>query len=307
MRYNKINLVVAADNSYLTPAIETIASVIRFDDDIFYKVFLLSDNLDSEKIEKAKNILYSITENLDFSVIMVEKSDFQDCPVRDGDHISLAAYYRIKLPQLLPESIEKVLYLDCDILCTKSIKDFYSTDLNGYSCAVCLDERSCEDEIYQRLSYEKKYGYFNSGMMLINLFWWRINQVQEKTLDYISKNQEILLWHDQDALNFILKGSVLYVPYRYNMLQGYLFSNDYFDEKKNVHFIHYCSSYKPWHVECNNPFKHEYRDFYRKLFGDKCPLKYKNHGIDKIKWIIKYLLNLFRIKRYDDFRTAYLS
>ena len=54
---------------------------------------------------------------------------------------------------------------------------------------------------YNRLDYEMELGYFNSGVLLINLDYWRKNSLSTIILEYINENVEKLKFHDQDALN----------------------------------------------------------------------------------------------------------
>lgn len=156
---------------------------------------------------------------------------------------------------------------------------------------------------------------FNSGVILINLDYWRKNNIQNKTLNYIFGNKEKCLWHDQDSLNVVLAGSVLFADFRYNLTQGFLFdktqlkiNSDYYNQIdraiENPCLIHYCASYKPWHFECNSPFKALWRENYKQVFGKKCPLTFKNKGTARIKWCIKFILNTLKIKKYADFRKS---
>ena len=73
---------------------------------------------------------------------------------------------------------------------------------------------------------------------------------------------------------------------------------------KHPCLIHYCATYKPWHIECNSPFKKLWRQSYKKTFGKNCRLQFKNKGLARIKWCIKLVLNTLNIKKYADFRKS---
>ena len=82
-----------------------------------------------------------------------------------GKRISMATYYRCMFSSILPESLEKVLYLDCDIVILGDISEFWNTDLSGCGAACVEDIGKDEDERYERLHYDKSCSYFNAGVL----------------------------------------------------------------------------------------------------------------------------------------------
>ena len=147
----------------------------------------------------------------------------KDCPrYAEGSHISLAAYYRIFLGNLLPLKIHKVLYLDCDLVVVGSIEKLRNTDLKTFAVACVEEMCSGREEIYTRLHYPSSDSYFNSGVLLVNLDYWREEGLMSKALDYISKNGSKLVFNDQDVLNALLHDCKLFLPFRYNVQDGFL-------------------------------------------------------------------------------------
>ena len=82
--------------------------------------------------------------------------------------IPRAAYYRLFLSALLPEKVDKVLYFDGDIIVRHSLTELWNTDVSGYALAAVPDMREGVIDRYNRLKYSPSWGYFNSGMLLIN-------------------------------------------------------------------------------------------------------------------------------------------
>lgn len=70
-------------------------------------------------------------------------------------------------------------------------------------------------------------GYFNAGMLIVNLRYWREKQVHSQFFDYVKSNAERLKCHDQDVLNYLFKDSKLVLPIRYNVLNEYWFDLRY--------------------------------------------------------------------------------
>lgn len=310
-----LNLVLCSDNNFVIPTLLAIDSIFRHNAESFFVVFIVTTRFSQKNIETIENFSKQRNKQAKIEIITANEDILKDCPIKKGDHVSLAAYLRIFLPSILPKDINKILYLDGDIICVSSVLDFYNADISSKSCSAVRDERNNDEEIFNRLEYPKDCGYFNSGVILINLEYWRKNDIQNKTLSYIFSNKEKCLWHDQDALNVTLSGTVDFADFKYNLTQGFLFDkkqlkidSEYYPKIdnaiKNPCLIHYCATYKPWHIECNSPFKKLWRQSYKKTFGKNCRLQFKNKGTARIKWCIKLILNTLKIKKYTDFRKS---
>lgn len=120
------------------------------------------------------------------------------------DLIPELAWYRTLLPDLLPE-LDRVLYLDTDIVVQDSLAEFYDRDL-GDHYAACINDylaAIAHPEVAKNIdiAYEK---YFNSGVMLLNLKALRRDGGGQRILDIAKKNIAHLHFPDQDALNLAL-------------------------------------------------------------------------------------------------------
>lgn len=310
-----MEIALCTDDNYIIPTIIFIKSIEinNINEDINYNIIYK----DLKKENKQK-LSYSLTNKKStITFYQINTDILKDCPIRIEDHVTLATYYRLLFPSIFPKSVSKILYLDIDILCLGSLSTFYEQNLTNYSCSVIHDERNNDESIFNRLNYSKSNGYFNAGVMLINLEYWRENKIQEKTLNFIQTNKEKCLWHDQDALNYVLNNTVKWSDFKYNFTQGFFFnkkdlliSSTYYkaidNASNNICLVHFSSAYKPWHIECNHPLKSYYREFYTKIFGKKMKLTHKLKGFNLIKWQIKKYLTIFKIKPYVDFRKPIL-
>lgn len=308
-----MNIVLITDENYVYPTGTTIASVLNSNPDENFTFYIVTKHLSDEHVAVLESFVAPYCSNANLKIITLGDDILTDFPIRLGDHVTSAAYYRVYLQRALPETLDKVLYLDGDILCVDSIQPFYSMDFDGFSCVVTHDERNDEEENFIRLKYPSANGYFCSGVMLINLDWWRKNNVMQKCLDFIAAEPEACLWHDQDALNHVLNGTVLWADFRYNFMQGYFFDKKAFvmDPKfyadidrarLNPCLLHFSSAYKPWHVECNHPLKKQYRQFFKKATGMNLKLTHRLCGRKRMVWLIKRVLTYFKIRKYADFR-----
>ena len=213
----------------------------------------------------------------------------------------------------MPNNVHKILYLDGDIICADSLRPIYETDLKDCSLVAAHDERTCDSESFQRLKYPMENGYFGAGVLLINVDYWRKNNIQQKTLDFVFKNKEICVWHDQDALNKILNGTVKFCHIKYNVYEHLyenennypaLFNNEIKEAIENPVIIHFCSGRKPWTFESRCPFTATWLKLYKQLFGKKCRLTHRYKGKTKFLWSIKRILHKFGIKKYEEFEYS---
>lgn len=236
-------------------------------------------------------------------------------------HVSKATYFRFYLESRLPASLHKVLYLDADMLVISSLRELYEEDLSDFAVAAAHD--ICNDDIlrYNALDYDIKDGYFNAGMLLINLDYWRANDVSTRSLKFIRENPEKCLLNDQDALNHILHGKVKFVSSRFNsMVTLYINSPDRIRSEKrllnriyqdfeNPIIIHYTDFVKPWHSEYKKasfPFACLF-DFYNNKLGVNIKKKsyfgLKNFFFKRLSFLKKakawwiYMMNAENVKK----------
>jgi len=179
-------------------------------------------------------------------------------------HISTAAYYRLFLASILPADVDKVIYLDCDLLVIGSLRPMWDTDMTDCPIAAVTDMDAASLERYRRLRYPMKYGYFNSGVLLINLKYWRDNDCQKQFEQFINDHLDRIVYHDQDVLNFVFRDSKKELPIRFNLQEGGLYTRvnlswEYDDQLedaiKHPVIVHYTTGQKPWNTGCTHPWK----------------------------------------------------
>ena len=180
--------------------------------------------------------------------------------------ISMATYYRCILSELLPETVDRVLYLDCDIVVLGSILPFWNTSLEGIGVAAVEDVGYDEAERYKILQYPKEDSYFNAGVLLVNLDYWRKHDMANACIDYYHKYPERILFNDQDLLNSILHKDKKLVDLRWNVQDGFYrnpkvmsdsWKKKYGEVLKHPVILHYTNR-KPWDYDSQHPLRQEY-------------------------------------------------
>lgn len=300
-----MDIALCHDNNYAPYSTVVIASILDHNENAEITFHLLHTDLTAERCATIKSWVESFKgKNVCF--YQMKKESFADFPIDEHTYLDYGAYIRLYLGECLKQ-IDKVLYLDCDIIVNDSLADLWDTDLTGYAVAGVRDRINDYIRVYNRLGYPMPEGYINSGMMLINLKKWREDDFFKKAQQLAcEKGASVLKNHDQDIINAIYHGQILMLPFRYNLLEYYLYVEEwlYLDRKyypeiidacKNPAIIHFCMPQKPWHYECINLFKELYYK-YRKM--TPWPEVELTHKIQKLSRKQKVKMMLGRLGLY---------
>lgn len=130
------------------------------------------------------------------------------------DRGSLSQYARLFIQRDLPDGLQRVLYLDCDTIVMKSIRELWNLDMHGKTIAALNDAFSK----WYRMNIDLKPNdiMFNSGVMLIDLKKWKEKKVETRLLKFISKKHGHIQQGDQGALNHVLSHDIYCFEPRFN-------------------------------------------------------------------------------------------
>jgi Lipopolysaccharide biosynthesis proteins, LPS:glycosyltransferases len=301
-----VDIVLCTDDNYVMPTAVLMTSIGHANKalDIHYHIVTAGlSQASQDKLARNKG-----SERSSISYYTIDESFLKNCPVRPGEHVSIATYFRLMLPTILPQSITKVLYIDGDIICIDSLEELWNTPLDGIAAAAAPDMRCNDIRNLNRLSLDRNDEYLNAGVMLINLDWWRQNDVQNKAIRFISENQDVCLFHDQDALNVVLHGYMQQFPIRYNLQEHFLepFENQFISQAhyedlqsalENPCLIHYTGFRKPWHRECVNPLKSAWLYVYSKTEWKGRKLGFRHKGFRLFKYRLREFLSNFHLAK----------
>jgi lipopolysaccharide biosynthesis glycosyltransferase len=160
----------------------------------------------------------------------------------------------------LPDDLDKVLYLDTDIVVRGSLTELWNTNISVHALAAVAHDDD-EDHLREALGLPKGTPYFNSGVLLMNLRYCRQRAVVENAISFVKEYPQKIQFWDQDALNATLVDQWLELPKSWNWRDKKRPSRKLEGEPAIVHFV---GHNKPWHWSNNHPFRHEYRKYRRK-------------------------------------------
>ena len=275
----KLNIALCTDENFVVPALVCITSIFESNCQDECRITILTEGISEESHEKFTKLASTYHQAIQVVVINPEK--FRT--LKSYDRYPTSMYFRFLLPEILKEE-SKVLYLDCDIMVRRPLRDLFDINIKNYSCGAVIDQQCDDVQIINRLRLNTRY--FNSGVMMLNLDAWRKNNYTKKLIDFIEENPNKCVFPDQDALNAVLSGTVKYLPLSYNLQEMWLTMLDYArfsyrhypeleDAKKDPIIIHFCVNDKPWYMECKNPYKEEYLNI--ALLHDFIGFKQKKH------------------------------
>lgn len=180
-------------------------------------VYLVSQHLVDEQRQELQDIISSYGQEVAFvSTLTKAQNDLVESMFAKNDTIVQAAYYRLLLPQLLPNE-SRVLYLDSgDIIVTQDLSELYTRSFEGHLMCGVRDVWSEQIQLKYRSEGEPVSDlYANSGMLLMNLSALRASgwpNDLEAMLDVV----DYFPFHDQCMINRVLAGRILELPNTYN-------------------------------------------------------------------------------------------
>ena len=182
-------------------------------------------------------------------------------------YLSIECYYRLYSQFVLPGNLDRILWLDSDIIVKGSLADLYESDFKGAPLIAFsnMDEEKDNDKNLRRLGLSLVKPYFNSGVLLLNLEYLRKNTTKSAILNFCRDNASRLKFEDQDAFNLLYHDSAFILnDQRYNCMVNAPqdFSSPDIVEKAVI--IHYAGRQKPWQIQWQNEYSHFWWDARKK-------------------------------------------
>lgn len=248
-----MNVLVTINSLYIDMMKDMLFSLKKNNNNL--KIYLFYEDLSSTEIDDL--FKYFESENIgDLYPIYFDSSNLK-LPL-NVSHISRETYFRLYAPFFLPNEIDRILFLDVDLICTKCIEDFYNTLFDENIFVACENLDSNNYKFNRRLGLPDDNVYINAGVLLINLELYRSFINIDELNKFIKDNYDILMFHDQDIINKLFNKYIKYADIKYNYQINMIMKNN-----NDSNIVHYASSKKPWFLDYDTP--HLANDFYLML------------------------------------------
>lgn len=220
----EINIVYCTDNNFVDICIISMISVMKNKNDENISFYIMDNHISSENRYRIINLVkgYSGCE-----VNFIQFPDLGDklsTTVKfNKKHISISSFGRLFVGDILPEDIEKIIYLDCDTVVMGSLLELFTYNMQEKIVGGIDD---CKSKKYRWvLGLPLSAPYINAGVLLINLKLWNEMQCEKKFIEYIEKNNGVVHFADQGTINATLYNEICLLPMKYNvMTHNYDFS-----------------------------------------------------------------------------------
>lgn len=229
------------DVAYVRPMGVSLTSIAVNNPDICIHAHLFNNSLGDGDLLKFETLIKQYP-NLRISLYHVDDTVINMLPTKKK--WSLAIYFRLMMPIVLND-IDRLLYLDSDVLCLGGLSELMKLDIENKTALVVSDvDRTAPKRIK---ALELKSGkYFNSGIMIIDIKKWNEQEVSEQTCAMLCNSSIKFSFFDQDVLNLILENKVKYIEKNWNLLLTP--END--NIPPNVNLLHCTAGPKPWKIFC---------------------------------------------------------
>lgn len=294
MSSNTACVVYASDDKFAEILGVSLVSLYENSRDIELVVYVLDSGITEENRQRIESIsrkygsmivwipAIDVTEELSINVAV--------------DRGSLSQYARLFVSRDLPEDLDRVLYLDCDIIVRKSIRELWELDLHGKTIAALMDAFS---KYYRKnIDLEEKDIMFNSGVMLIDLKRWKEDGIEKRLLEFISSKHGYIQQGDQGALNAILSHDVycfeprfnavtIFFDFSYRDMLMYRKPPKFYDEEavqkavENPDILHFTTSFlskRPWMIGCEHTYTYAWMRYKEMSPWKEEPLWKDNRG-----------------------------
>lgn len=262
-----IKVFCTIDQSYVQHCGVMLTSLFENNQQERFDVYLLTDGISNDSYSNLLHLVRKYGSQLIVKKIDIDMLRDFPLPNSSSSQYSLACYYRILISELLPPAINKIIYFDCDLIVRGSIRELWDINMDGSALAAIDDAAFTALKACERLDIDISAYYYNSGVLVINLDYWRKFNISNKVLNFITHNKEKIKIVDQDALNAVLSQTRLKLPIKWNMLECfYTIKGSLSDQQKtemeisreNPIVMHWATELKPWMYGSSNPFKSEY-------------------------------------------------
>ena len=223
----------------------------------------------------------------------------------DTRGFDISAMGRLFAPEVLPSSVRRALYLDCDTIVCGGIRTLYETPLEG-----CLAGMVMEPTVYEAMrrsiGLARDEAYFNSGVILMDLEGWRREGTLKALLDFYGAHNGSLFACDQDTLNGALRGRIKPLSPRYNFFTNYRYFHyktltglcraygqvgeaEFRRARRFPVILHYLGDERPWIAGNHNHYRSLYRWYLaRTPWRDMAPQEGKRLYM-QLWWVFNHL------------------
>ncbi|WP_347292138.1 glycosyltransferase [uncultured Brachyspira sp.] len=222
-------------------------------------------------------------------------------------------FFKLDIPFILKD-LDKVLYLDCDMIAVNNFKELFDINMDNYTAAAAKDKLISNSHL-KKIKLNKSNGYFNSGLLLINIKNFNTLFPNDTFLEKIDKylnNIKIVEYPEQDIINIIFNNKIKPIDSKYNCVSAIVKKDKEVQDTIIAHYTFFKPLYKNGYLKKNKLYYAFWKYFIETPYFKNNTSKYVNilieqgnqdiikHNklIDSISWWIPFreMRNNFKLK-----------
>lgn len=297
---NKIyNIVCVSDENYIQHTAVMLCSLFENNLDKKFIIYLLTTGIKPETEEKLQQLCKLYNAILECKTCSIE--DLSTLPVGQWNTIM---YFKLLIPQLLPNNTDRCLFVDVDMIINTNIITLYDISLNNAIIAAAEDMPDCI-KYKKRLGLSQTKSYINSGVIVCDLQKWREEEKKRPIIEY-TKAISSMITNEQDVIALYFQDKIKLLPIKWNMTNFYFnrkpkifpkYLSQLKEARKHPGIIHFASPIKPWFKDCQHPYKNLYKLYLKKTEWKeyKFPIFENMTPWGRFKRIIRLFLNKINI------------
>lgn len=269
----ELDILVTLNANYLRPLKVMLKSFFLNNPGVSVCVYLMHAGIPLQDVDATARFVER--EGHCLREIRVAEDWFSNAPA--SFYYTKEMYFRLLAFQLLPTHLDRILYLDPDILVLNSAEQLYGMDLGDHLFAAAYHDKPAVRQVNQlRLGQYSIDAYYNSGVLLMNLAQQRRDISDQAIFSFVEQNHAKLIMPDQDVLNALFGRRILTLDeklYNYDARFFNLYwmqSGGQWTMEQLIHhtvFLHFCGKRKPWSPKYSGKFDALYRHYEKLALG----------------------------------------
>lgn len=264
-RADRVHTLLCTNALFLQHAAVCIASLLSNNPELFFDIVIVSrptETLDAAKLRRS--LAKFPNHALSFRDFAIPPTLI--LPLKAMTHYTLDTYVRFWVGEFFSADVNRVLYLDADMVVVGNIAPLWQVDLEG--ALIGAVDIPGSDQGVRQLEMRMEDGYFNAGMLVIDLQQWRTTEACETVLKYVQDHPERISY-DQDALNACFYRRTKRLDYKWNVIRPFyreptplpLGRAEIERIRRDALIIHFNGGSKPWSYFCDHPRRSEYSKY----------------------------------------------
>jgi lipopolysaccharide biosynthesis glycosyltransferase len=266
---NPVHLLICTNALYLQHAAVCLNSLLANNQDLVFDIVIVSrptERLEEDGLRRSLGCF----SNYSLSFRKFTPPANLVLPLNPDAHFTLDNWTRLWVEEFFTSDVDRVLYLDCDIVVIGSIAELWRADLDR-ALLGAVDIPGSQRGV-THLAMRAEDGYFNSGVLVIDLKQWRATSALDTVLRYVDAYPErVMIDLDQEALNACFHARRKRLDYKWNATWPFfsdppvlpLVQTEIAAVRQDARIIHFNGYLKPWSYLCNHPRKSEYDKYLR--------------------------------------------